>query len=53
MEFAIISPVGGLNQYATRSKIHLILAQVKNEEYRKFYRERGEKGDFLILDNGA
>ncbi len=53
MEFCIMSPVGGLNQYATLSKTHLVLAQVKNEEYRKFYRERGELGDFLMLDNGA
>ena len=35
------------------SKTHLVLAQVRNEKYRRFYRERGEKGDFLILDNGA
>lgn len=35
------------------SKTHLVLTQVKNEKYREFYKKRREKGDFLILDNGA
>lgn len=30
-----------------------MLPQVRNQDYRNFYRKRGEAGDFIILDNGA
>jgi hypothetical protein len=54
MEFCIISPIAGLERYATLSRTHLLLPQLdKYPEYRKFYQERQRKGDFLILDNGA
>jgi len=54
MNFAIICPISGLERYATLSKTHLVLAQIKDERYRQFYKERREDhGDTLILDNGA
>jgi len=53
MEFCVISPVGGLEQFATLSKRHLVLAHIKNSRYKEFYKERKLLGDFLILDNGA
>jgi hypothetical protein len=53
MEFCVLSPVAGLERYSTLSRHHLVLPQIKNEQYRQFYKQRREKGDFIILDNGA
>ena len=53
MNFAIICPIAGLERYATLSKTHLVLAQIKDERYRSFYKKRRELGDTIILDNGA
>jgi hypothetical protein len=53
MNFCIITPTAGLERYATLSKTHLVLAQIKDEKYRSFYKQRREKGDTIILDNGA
>jgi len=53
MKFCVITPVGGLKKYATRSKIHLVLPQIKLKAYRDFYVERRKAGDTIILDNGA
>jgi hypothetical protein len=53
MNFAIICPISGLERYAVLSKTHLVLAQIKDERYRSFYKKRRELGDTIILDNGA
>lgn len=53
MNFCIITPIAGLERYATLSKTHLLLAHLKQEEYWEFYKHRREAGDFIILDNGA
>src|SRR5882672_5189483 len=53
MHFNILSPVQGLEEFATLSRHHLVLAQIKDPAYRQFYKLRREKGDHIILDNGA
>jgi hypothetical protein len=54
MNFCILSPIAGLERYATLSKTHLLLPQLdKIPGYREFYLKRREENDFLILDNGA
>lgn len=53
MNFCIISPIEGLERYATLSKTHLVLAQIKDKRYREFYLNCRSLGDTLILDNGA
>jgi hypothetical protein len=53
MKFCIISPVKGLERFATKSDIHLILPQVRSKEYTSFYQQRRSAGDTIILDNGA
>lgn len=54
MNFCVISPIAGLEQYARQSKTHLVLAQMlHNDRYREFYDNRKSAGDFIILDNGA
>lgn len=56
MEFCVISPTSTLEHYATQSKRHLVLSFLYlNEDttYKKFYHERREAGDFIILDNGS
>jgi hypothetical protein len=53
MQFCIISPATGLQQWATKSKAHLVLSHVTNALYQQFYRGRREDGDLIILDNGA
>jgi len=54
MEFCIISPIAGLERYATLSKTHLLLPQLDHiSGYREFYQKCQKTGDFLILDNGA
>lgn len=52
MDFCIIAPTAGLERYATLSKTHLVLAHVKNEQYKQFYKQRIQEGDNVILDNG-
>jgi hypothetical protein len=53
MEFAIISPVAGLERYATLSKTHLVLSHIDDPAYWLFYEKRKEVGDFIIVDNGS
>lgn len=53
MDFAVISPIAGLERYATLSKTHLVLAHVEDPAYWAFYYNRRKAGDFIILDNGA
>lgn len=53
--FGIITPTAYLDQYATKSKFHLVLAHLVDKDplYASFYRNRAEIGDFLILDCSA
>lgn len=53
MKLCIISPVAGLEEFSSRSRTHLVLAHINNPDYMKFYKHRKQRGDFLILDNGA
>lgn len=53
MNFCIITPIAGLERYATLSKTHLVLAQIKDQRYREFYLNQRSKGDTIILDNGC
>lgn len=54
MKFCIISPIEGLEAYATRSNTHLVLAPLLGEHrYLEFYRRMKERGDEIILDNGT
>lgn len=53
MEFCIISPSAGLENFASQSHTHLVLPQIRDKTYTNFYRSRRKQGDFLILDNGA
>lgn len=55
MQFCFITPKPFLERYAAKSSTHMVLAQLaaKDDEYFKFYKERGEAGDVIIMDNGA
>jgi hypothetical protein len=53
MRIALISPIAGLEKWSALSHIHLVLAQVEDERYINFYKRMRERGDLLILDNGA
>jgi len=52
MNFCTIAP-GSMLESVETSHIHLILPQVTNLHYIKFYQKVRGKGDTLILDNGA
>lgn len=54
-QFCPIMPVAYLEEYATQSTTHLVLAHIvdKNPEYADFYRRLSDRGDFIICDNGA
>lgn len=51
-QFCIITPTAYLDQYASQSSMHLVLAHLvdTNEKYSEFYTNRKE---FKIMDNGA
>lgn len=53
--FCVIAPFAYLEQYATQSHTHLVLAHLvdTNPTYTQFYREMADRGDFIIMDNGA
>lgn len=54
MKFCVLSPIAGLERYATLSQTHLLLPQLdKLKGYRDFYVKQQQAGDFIILDNGA
>lgn len=55
MRVAFITPTPMLQQFATKSDYHLVLAHIYKEDaaYREFYKERVAAGDFVILDNSA
>jgi hypothetical protein len=53
--FCIIAPTAYLPQYATRSRVHLVLAHLVDSDpvYAEFYRTLSTQGDYIIMDNGA
>jgi len=53
--FCVIAPIAYLEEYATQSPTHLVLAHIvdTNPIYAAFYREMSERGDRIIMDNGA
>lgn len=53
MRAALIPPIPELPRFQHYG-IHLILSHLlKDKRYTRFYRDRRDKGDYLILDNGA
>lgn len=55
MNVALITPTKLLPKYAVKSKYHLVLAHIYEQDaaYREFYKKRVRAGDFVILDNSA
>jgi hypothetical protein len=55
IKLGFIVPVNYLEQFATQSDYHLVLAHMVRDsaEYRDFYRKRAEAGDFITLDNSS
>jgi hypothetical protein len=53
MKHGIICPIPFLKEFATKSNFHLILPHLvrTHPEYKSFYKECAEKGDFVLLDN--
>jgi hypothetical protein len=53
--FCIITPTAYLEQFASQSHTHLVLAHLvdSNEQYAEFYRKMSARGDRLIMDNSA
>jgi len=53
MQHGIICPIAFLEQFAIRSKFHLILPHLvqQHPKYKEFYKKRAEDGDFVLLDN--
>jgi hypothetical protein len=53
--FGIITPTAYLRRYAAQSHFHLVLAHLidVDEEYTNFYAQMSDRGDFIIMDNGA
>lgn len=54
-KFGIIAPVDYLERYASQSNFHLALAHLAdtNDRYADFYHKMSQRGDFIVLDNGA
>lgn len=53
--FCFITPTSYLEDYATASKTHLVLAHLVDVDdvYAAFYKQRSEAGDFIMMDNSA
>jgi hypothetical protein len=53
--FCFITPIAYLNQFATKTSRHLVLAHLvdRHPEYAQFYKERSEQGDYIMMDNSA
>jgi hypothetical protein len=52
MDVALIAPLDMINQQFT-TDVQLMLPQIKHPDYVKEYREMQQRGDTIILDNGA
>ena len=54
-QFCVIAPNEYLEEYATQSPTHLVLAHIvdTNSTYADFYKQMSERGDRIIMDNGA
>lgn len=53
MRIALIPPIPHLSD-VQETGFHLVLSHLlRDEKYATFYRERRDRGDYLILDNGA
>jgi hypothetical protein len=53
VKIALISPISGLEKWSAMGTLHLVLAQIDDQKYIDFYKSRRERGETLILDNGA
>lgn len=53
--FCIIAPTAYLDQYATQSNRHLVLAHLvdRDQVYADFYKRMRARGDYIIMDNSA
>lgn len=53
--FCFITPISYLEQFATMSKRHLVLAHLVDSSltYSNFYRDRSLAGDYIMMDNSA
>ncbi len=53
--FCIIAPTPYLDKYAVQSHTHLVLAHIvdTNPLYAEFYKRMSDRGDRIIMDNGA
>jgi len=53
--FCIIAPTSFLEPHATRSNTHLVLAHIVDQDpvYADFYLRMKQRGDLIIMDNGA
>lgn len=53
--FCFITPTSYLQEYATASTAHLVLAHLvhTDPDYASFYRDRADAGDFVMMDNSA
>lgn len=54
-QFCVIAPTSYLEDYAIQSHTHLVLAHIVDTDpvYAKFYHEMSDRGDKIIMDNGA
>jgi len=54
MRIALIPPNKYLKKYKNDSDIYMCLAPfLDDEDYKKFFKKRAAKGNFIIMDNGA
>lgn len=54
MKHAFIAPINYLHLVPEEDNFHLTLAHLfKNDKYASFYKEKKEKGDFILMDNSA
>ena len=53
--FCYIAPINYLHLIPEKSKTHLVLAHLVDQSpiYATFYKEKSERGDFIIMDNSA
>lgn len=55
LQICLISPVKGLDTFSALTRRQFALAHIarKSDEYCSFFRRMRERGDYIILDNGA